>query len=283
MELLIFWFSILFFSSEFYFQEVKQYIENIIEVYGHFNYAPVGSKFTVNEIGLCLKGMVDPPTAETETTNEELEFHTEFDDMGSERIDETVFLNIEHIDGDIEEESSTQMNPNASSFADEMDIANNSIANADLNDISNNLDQAQTNSTWNGPHLRLDATFFGSEREIGLIEYIDDYIKDETNLRNQITKQLDDSHQKCQAIQQQLDANNAKLLNLENLNNDLSLKLQTIQFKKTQLEANLSVITEQNDSMKADITAKNDLILHLTDQKGQLNTELLQAILTIVI
>lgn len=106
MELLIIWFSIPFFSSELYFQEVKQYIENTIEVYGHFNYAPVGSKFT-----LCLKRMVGPPTAGTETTNEELEFHTEFDGMGSERIGETVSLNIEHIDK--EEESATQMSPNA--------------------------------------------------------------------------------------------------------------------------------------------------------------------------
>lgn len=185
-------------------------------------------------------------------------------------------MNIEHIDGDIEEESSTQMNPNAPSFADEINIANNSIANADFNAISNNLDQAQTNSACNGSLLRLDATFFGSEREIGLIQYIGDYIQDETNLRNQITKQLDDNHRKCQTIQQQIDANNTKLLTSENLNNDLSLEFQTIQFKKTQLEANLSAITEQNDSMKADITAKNDLILHLTDQKGQLNAELLQ-------
>lgn len=65
------------FLSELYFQEVKQYIENIIEVYGHFNYAPVDSKFTVNEIGLCLKRM-DP---------QQMKNWNSMQSLGSERIE----------------------------------------------------------------------------------------------------------------------------------------------------------------------------------------------------
>lgn len=132
--------------------------------------------------------------------------------------------------------------------------------------------------------LCMEATLYGTEAQLGVVQCIGDMIQKESDLK----KQRDRYHRssinelkKCQQIQQQLDATKAEMLNMKESTDKLKIELnqqfQTIQAEKNKIVEELSKSTEQNKLLKAVVTAKENLIGVMTTEKDKYMVELLEA------